>query len=106
MASEIRSKLTESSKRLIAWTYHVRLDGYIEPESVAEEPSGSRGGSFRSRFPMTRLWPDALRRGVPLDAPAQSENQPDGRRRLSRLTAPNGRHAQVPSARSVERYLW
>jgi Bacterial regulatory proteins, luxR family len=40
LASEIRSNLTQSSGPLLAWTYHVRPDGYIQPESVAEEPVG------------------------------------------------------------------
>jgi hypothetical protein len=40
VASEIRSNLTDSSEPLIAWTYHVRPDGYIEPQSVFAEPAG------------------------------------------------------------------
>jgi hypothetical protein len=43
VASEVRSNLTESSGPLLAWTYHVRPDGFVELESVAEEPIGLAG---------------------------------------------------------------
>jgi DNA-binding CsgD family transcriptional regulator len=40
VASEIRANLTESSAPMLAWTYQIKPDGYVELVSVAEEPAG------------------------------------------------------------------
>ncbi len=40
VASEIRSNLTEPGAPMLAWTYQIKPDGYVELISVAEEPAG------------------------------------------------------------------
>jgi DNA-binding CsgD family transcriptional regulator len=50
MASELRFNLTDASGPLLAWTYDVRPDGFIELGAIAEEPGGLAARAFPAEF--------------------------------------------------------
>jgi Bacterial regulatory proteins, luxR family len=51
IASDIRANLTAPGEPLLAWTYQVKPDGYIELRSIAEEPVGFSGRFFPLELP-------------------------------------------------------